>query len=152
MVMIEEDIINHPCSSSNFIFTMFFPHFALAISLPQPTISQMTASLLLTLAKNTDAELWFQKKSVLITMIMIDDSQKVQISLMLLLIINSKKYVYVCVWYFVCTNEIQIGLLGCWCWWWWILNRTCITYLIIVADAADAVSVNYSGRCKFLQI
>ena len=25
-------------------------------------------------------------------------------------------------------------------------------YLIIVADAADAVSVNFSGRCKFLQI
>ena len=23
-------------------------------------------------------------------------------------------------------------------------------YLIIVADAADAVSVNFSGRCKFL--
>ena len=27
-----------------------------------------------------------------------------------------------------------------------------ITYQIIVADAADAVSVNFSGRCKFLQI
>ena len=26
------------------------------------------------------------------------------------------------------------------------------SYLIIVADAADAVSVNFSGRCKFLQI
>ena len=26
------------------------------------------------------------------------------------------------------------------------------TYLIIVADAADAVSVNFSGWCKFLQI
>ena len=26
------------------------------------------------------------------------------------------------------------------------------TYLIIVTDAADAVSVNFSGRCKFLQI
>ena len=25
-------------------------------------------------------------------------------------------------------------------------------FLIIVADAADAVSVNFSGRCKFLQI
>ena len=25
-------------------------------------------------------------------------------------------------------------------------------YLIIVADAADAVSVNFFGRCKFLQI
>ena len=25
-------------------------------------------------------------------------------------------------------------------------------YLIIVADAADAVSVNFSDRCKFLQI
>ena len=25
-------------------------------------------------------------------------------------------------------------------------------YLIIVADAADAVSVNFSGRCKFLLI
>ena len=25
-------------------------------------------------------------------------------------------------------------------------------YQIIVADAADAVSVNFSGRCKFLQI
>ena len=25
-------------------------------------------------------------------------------------------------------------------------------YLIIVADAADAVSVNFSGQCKFLQI
>ena len=25
-------------------------------------------------------------------------------------------------------------------------------YLIIVTDAADAVSVNFSGRCKFLQI
>ena len=30
--------------------------------------------------------------------------------------------------------------------------RLSITYLIIVADAADAVSVNFSGRCKFLQI
>ena len=27
-----------------------------------------------------------------------------------------------------------------------------ISYQIIVADAADAVSVNFSGRCKFLQI
>ena len=27
-----------------------------------------------------------------------------------------------------------------------------ITYQIIVADAADAVSVNFSGRCKFFQI
>ena len=27
-----------------------------------------------------------------------------------------------------------------------------VSYLIIVADAADAVSVNFSGRCKFLQI
>ena len=27
-----------------------------------------------------------------------------------------------------------------------------LPYLIIVADAADAVSVNFSGRCKFLQI
>ena len=27
-----------------------------------------------------------------------------------------------------------------------------IPYQIIVADAADAVSVNFSGRCKFLQI
>ena len=26
------------------------------------------------------------------------------------------------------------------------------SYQIIVADAADAVSVNFSGRCKFLQI
>merc|ERR1711928_44817 len=26
------------------------------------------------------------------------------------------------------------------------------TYQLIVADAADAVSVNFSGRCKFLQI
>ena len=26
------------------------------------------------------------------------------------------------------------------------------TYLIIVTDAADAVSVNFSGQCKFLQI
>ena len=26
------------------------------------------------------------------------------------------------------------------------------TYQIIVADAADAVSVNFFGRCKFLQI
>ena len=25
-------------------------------------------------------------------------------------------------------------------------------YLIIVTDAADAVSVNFFGRCKFLQI
>ena len=25
-------------------------------------------------------------------------------------------------------------------------------YMIIVADAADAVSVNFSGQCKFLQI
>ena len=32
---------------------------------------------------------------------------------------------------------------------------TCLypgSYLIIVADAADAVSVNFFGRCKFLQI
>ena len=28
----------------------------------------------------------------------------------------------------------------------------CKSYLIIVADAADAVSVNFSGRCKFSQI
>ena len=27
-----------------------------------------------------------------------------------------------------------------------------LAYLIIVADVADAVSVNFSGRCKFLQI
>ena len=27
-----------------------------------------------------------------------------------------------------------------------------LAYQIIVADAADAVSVNFSGRCKFLQI
>ena len=27
-----------------------------------------------------------------------------------------------------------------------------LSYLIIVADAADAVSVNFSGRCKFLHI
>ena len=26
------------------------------------------------------------------------------------------------------------------------------SYQIIVADVADAVSVNFSGRCKFLQI
>ena len=26
------------------------------------------------------------------------------------------------------------------------------TYLIIVTDATDAVSVNFSGRCKFLLI
>ena len=31
-------------------------------------------------------------------------------------------------------------------------KNTFITYQIIVADAADAVSVNFSGRCKFLQI
>ena len=31
-----------------------------------------------------------------------------------------------------------------------ILNSS--SYQIIVADAADAVSVNFSGRCKFLQI
>ena len=33
-------------------------------------------------------------------------------------------------------------------------KQTCIysTYLIIVTDAADAVSVNFSGWCKFLQI
>ena len=30
--------------------------------------------------------------------------------------------------------------------------QCCRTYLIIVADAADAVSVNFSARCKFLQI
>ena len=29
---------------------------------------------------------------------------------------------------------------------------TIFAYQIIVADAADAVSVNFSGRCKFLQI
>ena len=28
----------------------------------------------------------------------------------------------------------------------------CRAYLIIVTDAADAVSVNFFGRCKFLQI
>ena len=28
----------------------------------------------------------------------------------------------------------------------------CLAYQIIVADAADAVSVNFSGRCKFFQI
>ena len=36
---------------------------------------------------------------------------------------------------------------------WGIKKKTNImTYQIIVADAADAVSVNFSGRCKFLQI
>ena len=30
--------------------------------------------------------------------------------------------------------------------------RKGLAYLIIVTDAADAVSVNFSGRCKFLQI
>ena len=30
--------------------------------------------------------------------------------------------------------------------------RNIRTYQIIVADAADAVSVNFSGRCKFLPI
>ena len=32
------------------------------------------------------------------------------------------------------------------------LDITSRPYQIIVADAADAVSVNFSGRCKFLQI
>ena len=33
------------------------------------------------------------------------------------------------------------------------LSLICMSsYLIIVADAADAVSVNFSGRCKFWQI
>ena len=31
-------------------------------------------------------------------------------------------------------------------------TEKCYTYLIIVADVADAVSVIFSGRCKFLQI
>ena len=33
-----------------------------------------------------------------------------------------------------------------------LLRTNAQTYQIIVADAADAVSVNFSGRCKFLQI
>ena len=32
------------------------------------------------------------------------------------------------------------------------INSQMYTYLIIVTDATDAVSVNFSGRCKFLQI
>ena len=32
------------------------------------------------------------------------------------------------------------------------VNSTLRAYLIIVADAADAASVTFSGRCKFLQI
>ena len=38
--------------------------------------------------------------------------------------------------------------------WWYTFTCTggAEPYLIIVADAADAVSVNFSGRCKFLQI
>ena len=31
-------------------------------------------------------------------------------------------------------------------------DTSCLAYLIIVTDAADAVSVNFFGRCKFLQI
>ena len=34
----------------------------------------------------------------------------------------------------------------------WGKTRWWFSYQIIVADAADAVSVNFSGRCKFLQI
>ena len=34
----------------------------------------------------------------------------------------------------------------------WIFLSTFQTYLIIVTDATDAVSVNFSGRCKFLLI
>ena len=33
-----------------------------------------------------------------------------------------------------------------------IVSLSVGAYQIIVADAADAVSVNFSGRCKFLQI
>ena len=33
-----------------------------------------------------------------------------------------------------------------------LIMMSMMTYLIIVADAADAVSVNFSGQCKFLQI
>ena len=33
-----------------------------------------------------------------------------------------------------------------------LLVGLCVSYLIIVADAADAVSVNFSGQCKFLLI
>ena len=44
-----------------------------------------------------------KKKSVLITMIMIDYSQKVQISLMLLLIIDSKK-ICMCVYDILCVQ------------------------------------------------
>ena len=32
------------------------------------------------------------------------------------------------------------------------LHFSVLAYQIIVADAADAVSVNFSGRCKILQI
>ena len=31
-------------------------------------------------------------------------------------------------------------------------SGNCRTYLIIVTDATDAVSVNFSGRCKFILI
>ena len=34
----------------------------------------------------------------------------------------------------------------------WLSQNAKRPYQIIVADAADAVSVNFSGRCKFLQI
>ena len=33
-----------------------------------------------------------------------------------------------------------------------IEHKMFLPYLIIVADAADAVSVNFSGRCNFFQI
>ena len=39
----------------------------------------------------------YDSKKIRLDKIMVDYSQKVQISLMLLLIIDSKKYVYVCV-------------------------------------------------------
>ena len=38
------------------------------------------------------------------------------------------------------------------CFKFWNCYITTTTYLIIVADAADAVSVNFFGRCKFVQI
>ena len=34
----------------------------------------------------------------------------------------------------------------------YIIQHCVRVYLIIVTDATDAVSVNFFGRCKFLQI
>ena len=66
-------------------------------------------------------------------------------------------------WYLVILGQYRSVLIDTWWYWvnmeryWLIYDGTGsaeggTAYLIIVTDATDAVSVNFSGRCKFLLI